>query len=84
MSSRSLTDAIKEDHQEVRDSFHGWKTYAEVPPQMYEYYEKYTQASGDADAQERWARQLIWEVARHAVGEVRRTTTLHSLELIPS
>ena len=84
MSRRSLTDAIKEDHQEVRGSCHGWPTYAEVPPQMYEYYEKYTQASGDADAQERWARQLIWEVARHAVGEVRRTATLHSLKLIPS
>ncbi|TRM59882.1 hypothetical protein BD626DRAFT_506749 [Schizophyllum amplum] len=52
MSSRTLTDAIKEDHQE-----------------MYEYYDKYTKAAGDVDAQERWARQLIWEVARHAVGE---------------
>ncbi|KAL1742103.1 hypothetical protein HDZ31DRAFT_66282 [Schizophyllum fasciatum] len=52
MSSRTLTAAIKEDHEE-----------------MYEYYDKYTQASGDVDAQERWARQLIWEIARHAVGE---------------
>lgn len=36
---------------------------------MYEYYDNYTKASGDADAQARWARQLTWEVARHAVGE---------------
>ena len=52
--------------------------------QMYEYYEKYTQASGDADAQERWARQLIWEVARHAVGEVRCFPIFIFLELTPS
>ncbi|KAJ8456458.1 hypothetical protein ONZ45_g18711 [Pleurotus djamor] len=26
-------------------------------------------AAGNADAQARWARQLTWEVARHAVGE---------------
>jgi hypothetical protein len=37
--------------------------------QMYEYYDQYVKANGDPDAQERWARQLIWEVARHAVGE---------------
>lgn len=36
---------------------------------MYEYYDLYQKAHGNADAQERWARQLIWEVARHAVGE---------------
>ncbi|KAG6848331.1 hypothetical protein H0H93_001134 [Arthromyces matolae] len=36
---------------------------------MYEYYDEYVKASGNADAQERWARQLTWEVARHAVGE---------------
>lgn len=38
---------------------------------MYEYYDSYerAQAASDADAQARWARQLIWEVARHAVGE---------------
>ncbi|KZS91408.1 hypothetical protein SISNIDRAFT_414128 [Sistotremastrum niveocremeum HHB9708] len=52
MSTRALTAAIKDDHEE-----------------MYEYHEKYQQASGDVDTQERWARQLIWEVARHAVGE---------------
>ncbi|KAH8115031.1 HHE domain-containing protein [Phellopilus nigrolimitatus] len=53
-SSGPLTDKIKEDHQE-----------------MYEYYDLYKKAGkqGDRDAQERWARQLIWEVARHAVGE---------------
>ncbi|KAF9466014.1 hypothetical protein BDZ94DRAFT_1281295 [Collybia nuda] len=49
---KTLTDAIKEDHQE-----------------MYEYYDEYTRASGNKDAQERWARQLTWEIARHAVGE---------------
>lgn len=36
---------------------------------MYEYYDNYLKAAGDADAQGRWARQLTWEVARHAVGE---------------
>jgi len=36
---------------------------------MYEYYEQYIKANGDPDAQGRWARQLIWEIARHAVGE---------------
>ena len=38
---------------------------------MYEYYDKYKKArtQGDADSQERWAHQLLWEVARHAVGE---------------
>ncbi|KAJ3754493.1 hypothetical protein EV360DRAFT_13343, partial [Lentinula raphanica] len=37
--------------------------------QMYEYYENYKTAAGDLDAQARWARQLTWEIARHAVGE---------------
>jgi len=37
--------------------------------EMYEYYEKYTKATGDKDLQARWAHQLIWEIARHAVGE---------------
>jgi hemerythrin superfamily protein len=36
---------------------------------MYEYYDLYKKCAGDLDKQERWARQLIWEVARHAVGE---------------
>ena len=36
---------------------------------MYTDYEQYKKATGDADAQGRWARQLIWEVARHAIGE---------------
>jgi len=49
---KSLTDAIKEDHQE-----------------MYEYHEYYKKSAGDADAQARWANQLRWEIARHAVGE---------------
>ncbi|KAJ3794791.1 hypothetical protein GGU11DRAFT_817950 [Lentinula aff. detonsa] len=51
-SKNTLTDAIKEDHQE-----------------MYEYYDNYKKAAGDSDAQARWARQLTWEIARHAVGE---------------
>jgi hypothetical protein len=40
-------------------------------PQMYEYYDEYTRArnNSDDDAAGRWARQLTWEVARHAVGE---------------
>ena len=38
---------------------------------MYEYHDQYKRARtrGDVDAQGRWARQLIWEIARHAVGE---------------
>lgn len=36
---------------------------------MYEYHEQYAKAIGDTDAQARWARQLTWEIARHAVGE---------------
>jgi len=38
---------------------------------MYEFYAQYIKANGnsDRDAQKLWARQLIWEVARHAVGE---------------
>lgn len=38
---------------------------------MYEYYDEYKRAkeSADVDSQARWARQLTWEVARHAVGE---------------
>lgn len=35
---------------------------------MYEYYDNYKKTS-NVDEKERWARQLIWEVARHAVGE---------------
>ncbi|KAF5344596.1 hypothetical protein D9758_013922 [Tetrapyrgos nigripes] len=37
--------------------------------EMYEYYDNYVKASGDRDTQTRWANQLFWEVARHAVGE---------------
>lgn len=36
---------------------------------MYQYYDEYKRAKGDMDAQARWSRQLIWEIARHAVGE---------------
>lgn len=38
---------------------------------MYEYHDKYKEAfsRGDAGACDRWANQLRWEVARHAVGE---------------
>lgn len=36
---------------------------------MYEYYDQYVRASGNSDIQERWANQLTWEIARHAVGE---------------
>ncbi|KAF8883419.1 hypothetical protein BD779DRAFT_1443967 [Infundibulicybe gibba] len=50
--SRTLTDAIVEDHQE-----------------MYEYYDEYTRATGNVDAQARWANLLSWEIARHAIGE---------------
>lgn len=38
---------------------------------MYEYHDQYKRARerGDMPAQERWVRQLTWEIARHAVGE---------------
>lgn len=38
---------------------------------MYEYHDQYKRAwdRSDIDAQARWARQLTWEIARHAVGE---------------
>ena len=36
---------------------------------MYEYYDNYQKAKGDKSLQQRWANQLIWEIARHAVGE---------------
>ncbi|KAI0071351.1 hypothetical protein K474DRAFT_1607084 [Panus rudis PR-1116 ss-1] len=38
---------------------------------MYEYHDQYKRARerGDVGAQERWAHQLRWEIARHAVGE---------------
>ncbi|KAA1477197.1 hypothetical protein DENSPDRAFT_844389 [Dentipellis sp. KUC8613] len=50
----TLFNSIKEDHEE-----------------MYEYHDQYTRAreGGNVDAQARWARQLTWEVARHAVAE---------------
>ncbi|KAJ7677656.1 hypothetical protein B0H17DRAFT_944733 [Mycena rosella] len=51
-TQQRLSDAIKEDHQE-----------------MYEYHDYYKKSAGDLDAQARWARQLTWEIARHAVGE---------------
>lgn len=52
--SKTLFQAIKEDHEE-----------------MYEYHDQYKRAheKGDVDAQTRWAHQLRWEIARHAVGE---------------
>lgn len=38
---------------------------------MYEYHDQYQRAyaKGDVDACTRWAHQLRWEIARHAVGE---------------
>ena len=38
---------------------------------MYEYYDKFVEAHNDGKDKEAnaWANQLIWEVARHAVGE---------------
>jgi len=47
-------DGVKTDHIEI-----------------FQYYDQYASArdKGDVDAQERWARQLIWEVARHSIGE---------------
>ena len=48
----------------------GWVDYSLTrTPKMYTYFDNYNKAAGDADAQSRWAHQLTWEVARHAVGE---------------
>ncbi|PFH49477.1 hypothetical protein AMATHDRAFT_147633 [Amanita thiersii Skay4041] len=33
------------------------------------YYNEFCKATGNLDLQQRWANQLTWEVARHAVGE---------------
>ncbi|KAF8838179.1 hypothetical protein BDN67DRAFT_971935 [Paxillus ammoniavirescens] len=37
--------------------------------EMYEYYEQFQKHPGNTDVQKRWANQLTWEIARHAVGE---------------
>ncbi|CCM05798.1 uncharacterized protein FIBRA_08032 [Fibroporia radiculosa] len=54
MSQKTLFQAIKEDHEE-----------------MYLYHDEYKRActASDVEAQARWAHQLTWEIARHAVGE---------------
>ncbi|KAI5899256.1 uncharacterized protein SCHCODRAFT_02604620 [Schizophyllum commune H4-8] len=36
---------------------------------IFAYHEAYKKSVGDFDAQQRWSRQLIWEVARHSIGE---------------
>lgn len=54
MSAKTLTQAIKEDHEEMyeyHDQYQG------------------ARERGDVSAQARWVRQLTWEIARHAVGE---------------
>ncbi|EKM53317.1 uncharacterized protein PHACADRAFT_99430 [Phanerochaete carnosa HHB-10118-sp] len=54
MAQKTLFQAVKEDHEE-----------------MYEYHDQYQRAfaKGDVEACARWAHQLRWEIARHAVGE---------------
>ncbi|KAF9044216.1 hypothetical protein BJ165DRAFT_1347876 [Panaeolus papilionaceus] len=42
---------------------------AEDHREMYAFYNEYTKNNGNPEMQSKWARQLIWEVARHAVGE---------------
>ena len=68
---KTLSDAIKEDHLEVRSSLELLLKCCLTLNilKMYEYYDQYVRASGNKDAQERWANQLTWEIARHAVGE---------------
>jgi len=46
-----------------------WEAVAEDHQEMYEYFDSYQKAHGDFAAQQRFANQLLWEVARHAVGE---------------
>ncbi|KAL1742104.1 hypothetical protein HDZ31DRAFT_84369 [Schizophyllum fasciatum] len=36
---------------------------------IFSYHEAYKKSAGDFDAQQRWSRQLIWEIARHSIGE---------------
>jgi iron-sulfur cluster repair protein YtfE (RIC family) len=36
---------------------------------MYQYYDEYVRNKGNTEAQTKWSNQLIWEIARHAVGE---------------
>lgn len=52
----------------ARTSVH-WLAEIDASSQIYEYYNQYLNAAGDKDAQERWSRQLIWEIARHSIGE---------------
>ncbi|TEB30763.1 HHE domain-containing protein [Coprinellus micaceus] len=37
--------------------------------EMYQYYDEYVRNKGNTEAQTKWSNQLIWEIARHAVGE---------------
>ncbi|KAF6760661.1 HHE domain-containing protein [Ephemerocybe angulata] len=37
--------------------------------EMYEYYDQFVKHNGQPEVQQKWANQLIWEIARHAVGE---------------
>jgi hemerythrin superfamily protein len=46
-----------------------WRAIQEDHQEMYDYFESYQKAHGDHDAQQRFANLLMWEVARHAVGE---------------
>ncbi|KAJ7076502.1 hypothetical protein B0H15DRAFT_925159 [Mycena belliarum] len=61
-TAQRLTHAIKEDHEEMLFT-------RLLAMHMYEYHDYYKKSAGDTDAQTRWARQLTWEIARHAVGE---------------
>ncbi|KAF9559166.1 hypothetical protein CPC08DRAFT_709063 [Agrocybe pediades] len=37
--------------------------------EIYNFYDEYVKNAGNADAQDRWAHQLQWEIARHSIGE---------------
>ncbi|KAF8154159.1 HHE domain-containing protein [Crassisporium funariophilum] len=45
------------------------KTIADDHQDMYAYYKQYLNNEGDAAEQDKWARQLTWTIARHAIGE---------------
>lgn len=90
-SNQKISDAIKEDHRDVccALSYLKWQALthsSHSPMQIFAYHEAYKKSVGDFDAQQRWSRQLIWEVARHSIGEVRflRAVCFQRVTLGPS
>jgi hypothetical protein len=69
--STTISSAIMQDHSEVR-LISRQRIYNHLSlrcAQIFTFYDEYKCSAGDKDAQERWSRQLIWEIARHSIGE---------------